>query len=142
MLEITVKAIREKLDEITESVNNALMEHGCSMRDVLRLDVVIDEIFANIAGYAYAPGTGDVTIRLSFENDPPKVTLTFIDSGKPFDPLKRDDPDTKLDAAHRQIGGLGIFVVKKTMDEVGYRYADGQNILTVAKYLGGGKCER
>ena len=139
MLEITVKAVRENLDEITDAVNDALSEHGCSMRDIMRLDVVIDELFANIANYAYAPATGDVTVRLSFEDDPSKVILTFIDSGKPFDPLQREDPDTKLDALHRKIGGLGIFVVKKTMDEVNYRYADGKNIFTCAKYLDGGK---
>ena len=139
MLEFTAKAVRENLDSITDCVNDALTERGCSMRDIMRLDVVIDEIFANIANYAYAPDTGDITIRLSFEEDPLKVTLTFIDSGKPFDPLKREDPDTKLDAIHRKIGGLGIFVVKKTMDEVTYRYTDGQNMLTVAKYLDGGK---
>jgi len=139
MLEFTAKAVRENLDSITDWVNDALTERGCSMRDIMRLDVVIDEIFANIANYAYAPDTGDITIRLSFEEDPLKVTLTFIDSGKPFDPLKREDPDTKLDAIHRKIGGLGIFVVKKTMDEVTYRYTDGQNMLTVAKYLDGGK---
>lgn len=135
MMEITVKAVTENLDEVTDFVNSALEEHGCSMRIIMKINVVIDEIFANIASYAYGPDKGEVTVEMSFEKAPPKVTLTFKDRGKPFDPLKRDDPDTTLDAVHRKIGGLGIFVVKKTMDEVGYRYADGQNILTVAKYL-------
>ena len=135
MMEITVKAVTENLDEVTDFVNSALEEHGCSMRIIMKINVVIDEIFANIASYAYGPDKGEVTVEMSFEKVPPKVTLTFKDRGKPFDPLKRDDPDTTLDAVHRKIGGLGIFVVKKTMDEVRYRYADGQNILTVAKYL-------
>ncbi len=139
MKEITVKAVTENLDRVTDFANAFMEELGCSMRNIMRIDVVIDEVFANVSGYAYAPGTGDFTLRLSIEEDPKRVQLSFIDSGIPFDPLKREDPDTKLDAAHRLIGGLGIFVVKKTMDEVSYRYENGHNILTVAKYLDGGK---
>ena len=139
MKEITVKAITENLDRVTDFVNALLEEHGCSMRNIMRIDVVIDEIFANVVGYAYGPATGDFTLRFSVKSDPKRVELSFIDSGKPFNPLLREDPDTKLDAAHRGIGGLGIFVVKKTMDEVSYRYIDGHNELTVVKYLDGGK---
>ena len=139
MKEITVKAVTENLDRVTDFANAFMEELGCSMRNIMRIDVVIDEIFANVSGYAYGQGTGDFTLRLSIEEDPKRVQLSFIDSGIPFDPLKREDPDTKLDAAHRLIGGLGIFVVKKTMDEVSYRYENGHNILTVAKYLDGGK---
>lgn len=135
MIEITVEAVTENLDKVTDFVNNTLEERGCSMRDILKIDVAVDEIFANIARYAYDHGKGDMTLRLSFEEDPFRAEFEFIDSGKPFDPLEREDPDVSLDAAHRKIGGLGIFVVKKTMDKVSYRYADGQNILTVVKNL-------
>ena len=135
MIEITVEAVTENLDKVTDFVNNALEERGCSMRDILKIDVAVDAIIANTARYAYDHGKGDMTLRLSFEEDPLRVEFEFIDSGKPFDPLEREDPDVSLDAAHRKIGGLGIFVVKKTMDKVSYRYADGQNILTVVKNL-------
>ena len=93
----------------------------------------MEEIFINIASYAYRPGEGPVTIRVSVEEDPIRVTLTFIDNGKPFDPLAREEADVTLPAEKRRIGGLGIFLVKKTMDSVTYEYKDGQNILTVVK---------
>ena len=63
------------------------------------------------------------------------MTLTFIDNGKPYDPLKKADPDITLPANERPIGGLGIFMVKKTMDDVNYEYADGKNILRLKKNI-------
>lgn len=94
-----------------------------------------EEVYVNIAHYAYAPGTGEVTVRLAFAEAPKKAVITFIDSGVPFDPLAKADPDVTLSAEERDIGGLGIYMTKKTMDEVHYEYKDGHNILTLTKEI-------
>ena len=89
----------------------------------------------NIAQYAYAPKTGQATIRVGTEKDPAAVSITFIDRGVPYDPLAKPDPDVMLSAQDRQIGGLGIFMVKKSMSSMAYEYRDGQNVLTIKKLL-------
>ena len=89
----------------------------------------------NIAHYAYAPGTGSATIHFEARTDPKRAVITFTDSGIPYDPLSRPDPDVTLSAEERQIGGLGIFMVKKSMDDIWYEYRDGHNVLTIVKNL-------
>lgn len=96
-----------------------------------QIDLAIDELFANIARYAYGPDGGQATVRVEKQEIPPMAVITFIDRGIPFDPLKKKDPDTTLSAVERQVGGLGIYLVKKSMDGMAYEYKDGQNILTV-----------
>ena len=103
------------------------------MKAQMQLCVAAEEIFVNIASYAYAPGTGKATVRVAIEEEPRRAIVTFLDSGTPFDPLAREDPDVTLSAEERQIGGLGIFMTKKTMDDVSYVYRDGQNVLTLKK---------
>ncbi|MBR4416718.1 MAG: ATP-binding protein, partial [Victivallales bacterium] len=98
-----------------------------------QIDVALEEVFVNIAHYAYAPETGTATVRV--KKGQGRVTVTLIDSGRPYDPLKKTDPDVTLPAEDRQIGGLGIFMVKKTMDEITYQYKNGQNILTIKKTI-------
>ena len=96
----------------------------------------MEEIFINIAHYAYQPGqNGTATVRCCVGGDPLQVTIQFLDSGKPFDPLAREDADTTLSAEDRGIGGLGILMVKKSMDAVGYAYENGSNVLTIKKNL-------
>ena len=95
----------------------------------------MEEIYVNIAHYAYESEMGMATIRVEVGGEPLQVKITFIDNGTPYDPLKKADPDTTLSAEARQIGGLGIFMVKKSMDDVKYQYIDGQNILTISKKL-------
>lgn len=135
MKELTVEAVIENIETVTEFVNAELEVHGCSIKEQMQIDVVIDELFANIAHYAYDQGWGKATVRIVFEEEPRAVTLTFINSGKPFDPLKKADPDTTLSAQERSIGGLGIFLVKKTMDHMEYCYKGGHNILKIMKKL-------
>ena len=94
----------------------------------------MDELFGNIVRYAYQPGMGPATVRVEVTGEP-AVILTFIDNGVPYDPLKKADPDTTLSAEERQVGGLGIFMVKKSMDEIAYEYQDGQNILRIKKKI-------
>ena len=135
MKSITVEAKIENVDKVTEFVNEVLEEKDCPLKVQMQLDVAIDEIFGNIAYYAYVKGSGNATIQIEMEDNPPKITLTFIDQGIPYNPLENKDPDITLDIEDREIGGLGIFLVKKTMDELSYEYVDGQNILTMKKEL-------
>ena len=133
MKEWIFDAAVENIPRVTDLINAELDALGCPMKAQMQLDVAIDELFSNIAFYAYAPGTGKVTLRLEAETSPRAVTITFIDSGMPYDPLAADDPDTELSADKRDIGGLGVFLVKKTMDAVRYEYRDGQNVLSIRK---------
>ena len=135
MKSITVEAKIENVDKVTEFVNEVLEEKEWPLKVQMQLDVAIDEIFGNIAYYAYGKGSGNATIQIEMEDNPPKITLTFIDQGIPYNPLESKDPDITLDIEDREIGGLGIFLVKKTMDELSYEYVDGQNILTMKKEL-------
>ena len=103
------------------------------MRVQTQICVAVEEIFVNIASYAYAPGEGDAWIDMSTEGG--TAEIVFRDRGMPFDPLAKKDTDVTLSAAERQIGGLGIYMAKKSMDDVVYRYENGENILTIRKKL-------
>lgn len=105
------------------------------MKSKMQLDLAVEEIFVNIAKYAYAPGFGKATVRVEVSGDPVTVCITFIDRGIPYDPLKKVDPDVTLSADEREIGGLGIFMTKKVMDDISYEYKNGQNILTLKKTI-------
>ena len=135
MKELTIEATVENIAAVTDFVNAELESLGCPMKAQLQIDVAIDELFGNIAHYAYNPETGPATVRVEVEEDPMSVVVTFIDHGKPYDPLSRDDPDVTLSAEEREIGGLGVFLVKKTMDDVSYEYRNGQNILKIKKNI-------
>jgi anti-sigma regulatory factor (Ser/Thr protein kinase) len=101
----------------------------------MQIDIAIDELFGNIAHYAYNPEIGKATVRVEVAKDPLAVVITFIDNGVPYDPLAKADPDTTLSAEERESGGLGIYIVKKSMDDITYEYKDGQNILAIKKNL-------
>jgi len=101
----------------------------------MQIALAIEEIFVNIADYAYHPNTGTVTIRSTIQKSVPAIMIQFLDQGKPYNPLERIDADITLNAEERAIGGLGILLVKKTMDNVKYEYKDGKNILTIQKNL-------
>ena len=135
MKEITLDATLDNLDEVLAFVDGCLEEAECPMKAQMQIDVAVEEIFVNIASYAYVPGKGSATICMEWEDDPKTVSITFIDRGVPYDPLKKEDPDVSLPAAERAIGGLGIFMVKKSMDEMTYEYRDGQNVLCIRKRL-------
>ena len=135
MQELSLEAAVANISTVTDFVNAILEELDCPMKAQLQIDVAIDELFSNIARYAYAPGTGPATVRVETEEDPRAVILTFIDRGTPFDPLAAEDPDITAPAEERSIGGLGVFLVKKTMDDVRYERRDGQNILRITKRM-------
>ena len=135
MKELNVAASVENIEAVTDFVNRELESLNCPMKAQLQIDVAIDELFGNIARYAYSAEGGEATVRVEVEEDPLSVIITFIDRGIPFDPLKRRDPNVTLSAEEREIGGLGIFLVKKTMDAIDYEYNDGQNILRIRKNM-------
>lgn len=136
MKEMDIEAKVENLDDVLAFVDEQLQEYDCSMKLQMQIDIAVEEIFVNIAHYAYNPEVGPATIRVEIENEPLCVVLTFIDGGVPYDPLSKEDPDVVQKAQKSQIGGLGIFMVKKSMDDIAYEYREGHNILTLKKHLG------
>lgn len=135
MVEITVAARVENIGKITAFLEEQLENMGCSMKAQMQIAVAVDELFSNIASYSYPPGEGTATVRLEATPHGKQVVITFIDRGIPYNPLEKKDPDITLSAEDRPIGGLGIFMVKKTMDDIAYRYENGYNILTVTKTI-------
>lgn len=135
MKELSLEARIEDLDRVLAFVDEQLEALDCPMKAQMQLDVAVEELYVNIAHYAYAPSTGPATIRVEGESDPPGVRITFLDRGVPYDPLAKEDPDVTLSAEERPIGGLGIYMVKKSMDDVAYEHRDGQNILCIRKHF-------
>ena len=136
MQEITVEARIDQMLSVTDFVNAALKALGCSARTRIQMDVAVDELFSNIVRYGYGKKPGPVTVRVDAEDDPRCVVVTFIDRGIPYDPVSAEFVDTThLSATERPIGGLGVFMVKKSMDDMRYSYCDGQNIQTIRKRI-------
>lgn len=135
MKELTIAATIENIETVTDFVNEQLEALDCPIRARMQIDIAIDELFGNIAQYAYHPEIGCATVRVEVLREPLAVVITFIDNGEPYDPLSREDPDVTLAAEERQTGGLGIYMVKKSMDEITYEYRNGQNILSIKKRI-------
>ena len=135
MKEITLKAEIGNIPQVIAFVEEQLETVACPLRAQMQIDVAVDELFSNIARYAYAPKTGDATVRFSYDEADKAVSLTFIDSGVPFNPLERSAPDTHVPLERRSIGGLGIHLVRKTMDGMEYEHKGGKNILTIRKLI-------
>lgn len=133
--EITVEATIDNLEKVTEFVNEQLEQIGCPPKAEMQIDIAIDELFSNISFYAYNPEVGMATISIEVIEDPMEVILMFTDNGTPYDPLGTEEPDVTLPAEERKIGGLGIYIVKQSMDEIAYEYTEGKNILKVKKKL-------
>lgn len=121
------------LSEVLEFIDSILEGSGCPMKTQLQIDVAAEEIFVNVAHYAYKPDIGPVEVRIETTDAPKGASITFIDSGKPYNPLEMPDPDINIPIEDRQEGGLGIFMVKKSMDDVSYEFVNGQNRLTIKK---------
>ena len=133
---LTIPSDKDRLYEVQGFVEDCLAGCGASDKTLMQLELVVEEIFINISSYAYRPpGSGDVDISCSVEEDVMKVTITFTDEGPEFDPLEREDPDTTQSLDKRQVGGLGIFLVKRNVDGISYRRDGGRNILTIEKRL-------
>ena len=132
--ELILPAKVENLDEVQAFVGERVGE-DCSPKAQMQLDLAVEEIFVNIANYAYAPGEGKAAVRVQVSEEPRRVDVTFRDRGVPYNPLEKEDPDVTALAAERKLGGLGIFLTKQLMDEVQYEYRDGQNVLTLTKRI-------
>ena len=135
MKTLTVPAELEQLQNVQDFIAEELEACGCPMKAQFQIEVAVEEIFVNIVSYAYRPEVGEATIRCAVEEEPLQVTIQFLDHGKPFDPLAKEDADTSGDALEEREGGLGILLVKKSMDDVRYDYENGKNILTIRKRL-------
>lgn len=135
MKRITVPAETAQLEGVNAFIDDILDGCGCPAKVRLQVELAVEEIFVNIASYAYHPERGETEVCVDTHGDPPTVTITFLDHGKPFNPLDRPDADVTLPVEERGIGGLGILLVKKNMDDVTYSYENGKNILTITKRL-------
>lgn len=133
--ELSIDATLENIEKVTDFVNAQLEKYNCPPKALAQIDIAIDELFGNIAYYAYDPDVGPATVRVEVIEDPLSVIIVFIDNGVPFNPLKNAEPDVTLSAEERELGGLGIYIVKKSMDEIIYEYKDGQNILRIKKNM-------
>ena len=133
--ELVIAAELKNLPLVLDFIEAHLEGTSISIKQKMQILVAVEEIFVNIASYAYAPDQGNAIVRIEFSDEPVEVTITFMDNGIPFDPLQRRDPDVTLSAEERRIGGLGIFMTKKTMDSVDYEYKNGQNILRLKKSI-------
>lgn len=135
MKELNIEARTDNLREVLGFVDVLLEERECGMKPQMQIDIAVEEIFVNIAHYAYGDKVGNARITVDFEGDPLSVVISFADSGMPYDPLAKEDPDITLSAKERPIGGLGIYMVKKSMDEVIYEHKNGENIFTLKKRI-------
>ena len=131
--EITVSATDDNIYGAMLFIDNHLKNFNCNEKAQQHIDVSVEELFLNIFHYAYAPEIGKVTIKFEHKDNPNRAIITFIDSGKQYNPLSKPDQDTTLNAEERPIGGLGIYTVKNMMDDIHYEFKDGKNILTIEK---------
>ena len=126
MREKTVQATLENLDEVMAFVEEQMEVYHCSMKMQMQIAVAVEEIYVNIASYAYREQKGNARIRVQSGGEPLQIIITFEDDGIPYNPLLKEDPDITLSAEERKIGGLGIYIVKKSMDQVEYHYQNGK----------------
>lgn len=130
---LRLPATVENLATVSEWVEEMLATLDVPVKIRMQIALAVEEIFVNIANYAYAPGVGEAVIRMGYDIDTHTVKLAFLDQGTPYNPLEKEDPDTNLSAEDREVGGLGIFLVKETMDKVDYIRSNNWNILTLEK---------
>ena len=131
----TFPAKVEALSDVLGFVDQVLESYECPMKIQTAICVAIEEVFVNVAHYAYGEREGDMTLSIGFDEESRNITFRMTDKGVPFDPLKKPDPDITLSADKREVGGLGIFIAKKTMDSIGYAYENDENVLTMIKKI-------
>lgn len=134
-MKIVVEATKTNLGKIFDFINKQLSSYSFSENTRSKINIGVEEIFINIANYAYGNEKGEVEIDCEIVGPPLKVEISFLDSGKKFDPLSYEEPDTTTSIENRKIGGLGILLTKKLMDDVEYQYIDGKNMIKIVKEL-------
>ena len=132
--ELIFKNEEQELMRVAEFMESVCDELQLDMHVSMKLQVAMEEMVTNVIFYAYPEGT-TADISLTAESDDHEVTFVLSDSGKPFDPTAKEKADTSLSIEDRQIGGLGILLVRELMDSINYERADGQNFLTLIKKL-------
>lgn len=135
MKEIVLQAETKGIPVVTDWINRELETLNCPQKTIWLIDVAVDEILGNIAQYAYDDQAGFVTVRIEFDPGGRVISITFLDNAFPYNPLERKDPDISLSLEQREIGGLGVFLTKKIMDEINYQYINGQNVLRIQKKI-------
>ncbi len=135
MKELRIKAIIKNLHRVLEFIDAILIKEKCSPDLISQMDIAVEEIFVNVSSYAYSPKDGEITIRVEILRDTNEIQVTFKDDGVPFDPLKHQDPNVDIPIEDRPIGGLGVYMVKMSMDKVEYEYKDGSNVLSITKNI-------
>lgn len=123
----------ENYDVCAAFLEEQMEAAGFDRKNILKVITACEEIIVNVMHYAYGNGEGD--LEISFADDREAIRIQFIDRGAPFNPLEKADADISLSAEERSIGGLGILMVKKLMDQVNYEYVDQKNVLTIIKKL-------
>ena len=113
MKKLVIPAEVSELTRLNEAINEELMGRGCSKRMQFQVSLAAEEIFTNIASYAYGPVEGNAEVLIDVSGDPPELSISFADRGAPFNPLDCPEADTSLGADEREIGGLGILLVKQ-----------------------------
>ena len=133
--------MKKRFDPIKEK-SSEIIEYLMASPDIpadeglqFKIRLSIEEAVENVVNYAYQDGIGWLEAGTSIDNDGLRLTIELRDAGIPFNPLDKPDPDITLSAEERQIGGLGIFLCKQLMDDINYRYENGNNILTMSKKL-------
>ena len=135
MKHITIPANKNEIEKGINPIIALLEDAETDFKLINKIEVAIDEILTNIALYAYTPNKGDIDIDYELDEENRNLTIIITDEGKEFDPLAKEDPNINLDEKDRQIGGLGIFIVKTVMDEVSYQRKDNKNILTLKRKI-------
>ena len=135
MLEYEVEAVVSNVEKLTGFVEEYLETKDCPMKVLMKINIAIDEVFSNICNYAYSDKKGFVNLKIDMNDNEGYFIMEFKDKGIAYNPLEKEDPDVTLAADDREIGGLGIFMVKNLMDKVEYEYKDGENCLKLTKYF-------
>ena len=128
-----MKATIDNLDQVLDFVNTELEAIDCPAKTQTQINVIIDELFSNIAYYSYEEEAGEAIVSFAVREGRTAIILAFSDYGVPYNPLEAEDPDITLGAQERGIGGLGIYLVKNMVDDIFYEYKDHKNILTIRK---------
>ena len=135
MEDLKLQARDDTLYTVLDAIEMHLDKNDCPADVKAEILVAAEEIYMNIAHYAYGGDEGEAVVQMEVSQDPKCCKVVFRDRGVPYNPLEKDDPDVSLSAMEREIGGLGIFMVKQSMDRVEYRYEEGCNVLVIEKNL-------
>ena len=133
---LRVAATTDNLSKVTDFVDAPLAQCGTDSKIRMQIRLAVEEVFVNISSYAYDSGSGEAEIEYEMLHDPERIRITFTDSGEPFDPLEKEDPDLSEEGLLGRVGGLGIFLVKNTMDKIEYERKNNKNVLTAEKNIG------